>query len=96
MEKYYAKGGEFDSTFYYFDYTLKDLDFSIAPLLDQKYGSKLVRRIDIKSATIDQNRRKQSREEVGIEIKRSTYDNVPEIMKLFERFKLESRRLNTN
>lgn len=90
------RGGEFDSTFYYFDYTLKDLDFSIAPLLDQKYGSKLVRRIDIKSATIDQNRRKQSREEVGIEIKRSTYDNVPEIMKLFERFKLESRRLNTN
>lgn len=91
-----TNNNEFDSTYRYYDYSLKDLDFSIAPELDKTSGSKLVKLVDVKTAKKDEKGVLHNREEVWLAVKRGTYKNTEAIIKLFQIFKTESKRLNIN
>ncbi|RZK37774.1 MAG: hypothetical protein EOO90_24370 [Pedobacter sp.] len=95
-EKYVSQGAsEFDTLYRYYDYSMNTIEFSLAPLVDKKTGTKLVKLIGIK------NPRKFkthaiNRECIITEFERTSYKNPSEILALIEKFKRDKGKLQLN
>lgn len=91
-ERYASKTDEFiDSTYRYFDHSMKHNSFSLAPSIDKKYNTKLVRIVNIKKSIKNNVKNVLITEMKGAKLK-----DPETAIKLIERFNSESAKQKLN
>lgn len=84
-EKYAGTQKGLDSLYRFFDYSMKDVNFSLSPELDKKYGTKLVRITFLNNAK-DTDSIKTNKDVISCQIMRGKLSNPKEIKLLMDRY----------
>lgn len=88
IEKYVQNTNEYDSIYRYYDYEMRDIEYAISPVLDRRAKSKLIKIGYITNPKLVDGSL-MNREEFSISLRRSTFDKLDQLKKLFELFEKE-------